>query len=114
MRILFSMLTLLACPLVFAAVHCDTIMQDMEKMRQAQQAVLISLANNHEMMASTMEETTMELELYSKKVPAKALKGMSKTAQAFRARGLKGKQQAEQLNEATADLMANVAACLKK
>lgn len=114
MRILLSMLTLVASPVLRAAAPCDTIIQDMDKMRQAQQAVVMSLANNHETFASTLEETTAELELSSKKIPARAIKSMNRTAQAFRTRGVKGKEQAEQLDAATTELMNQVAACLKK
>lgn len=114
MRPLLTLLTLLSTPLLFAAVNCDTILSEMEKMRQAQQAVVISLAGNHETFASVMEETTASLELYSKRVPATALKSMNKTAQSFRTRGVKGKQQAEQLDLATTALIEKVAACMKQ
>lgn len=114
MRLLLSLVTLLSTPLLFAAVNCDTVVAEMEKMRQAQQAVVISLAGNHEAFASVMEETTASLELYSKRVPAKALTSMNRTARSFRARGVKGKHQAEQLDMATTELIGKVAACLKE
>lgn len=112
--LLLSLITLAFPPLVLAAVNCDQVISDLQSMRRAQRTIMVSLANNHENFASSLEDVTAELELYSKKVPAKALKSMNKTAAAFRARGVKAKHQAEDMDEATAELIENVAACLKK
>lgn len=112
--LLLSLITLAFPPLVLGAVNCDEVLSDLQAMRRAQRSILVSLANNHESFASSLEEVTADLELYSKKVPAKALKSMNKTASAFRARGIKAKRQADNLDEATADLIDNVERCLKK
>lgn len=97
-----------------ASIECKGLVKELEGMRQAQQVMLVSLASNHEVFASSVEDITAELQLSSKKVPNKTLKSMNKTAQAFRIRGLKAKRQAEQLDEATADLIERVALCLSK
>lgn len=112
--LLLSILTLTFPPVVFAAVNCDGLLEDLETMRKAQQSIILSLASNHETFAASLEDVTSEFELYSKKVPAKALRSMNKTAKAFRARGIKAKAQADRMDEATAELIESVAQCLKR
>lgn len=95
------------------AADCKGLMQELESMRKAQQALMLSLANNHETFATVIEETSTQLELSNKKVPKKVLQNLNQTAQAFRQRGVKAKDQVELLNEATADVIESVEQCLK-
>lgn len=97
-----------------ASLECKALVKELEAMRQAQQTLLLSLASNHEVFASSVEDITSELRLSSKRIPARTLKSMNKNAQAFRVRGLKAKHQTEQLDEATADLIARLSLCLSK
>lgn len=81
---------------------CAQLKQELKAMQKAQQVMMTSLVNNHETFATALEE-------YAEKPAAKP---MQKSAQAFRHRGLQGKKMANQLNQATADLIARVSACL--
>jgi hypothetical protein len=93
---------------------CASVEQELESMRKAQQTLMLSLANNHETFATVTEETSLQLEMTNKKAPKKVLKNMNDTAQAFRQRGVKAKNQAELLNEATVEVIQSVVACLKR
>lgn len=81
---------------------CSQLKQELKAMQKAQQVLMTSLVNNHETFATALEE-------YAEKP---AMNPMQKSADAFRRRGLQGKKMASQLNQATADLIERVSACL--
>ncbi|KYG66316.1 hypothetical protein AZI86_04470 [Bdellovibrio bacteriovorus] len=84
------------------AASCSQLKQELKAMQKAQQVMMTSLVNNHETFATALEEYAVK----------PAAKPMQKSAEAFRHRGLQGKKMAHQLNQATADLIARVSACL--
>lgn len=112
------LIALLMIPVLYAgevkAQDCGALASELHAMKNAQQQIMKSLADNHETFAVSVEEVTAELELRSSKVPAKAIKSMNKTAQAFRQRGVQAKKTVEALGEATEDLIARVETCLQK
>lgn len=107
-------LLVLCFPLFANASDCQNLEEELDALRQAQQTIMTSLANNHETFATSLEEVTDELALRSSRVPPKAIQSMNKTAQAFRARGLKAKSQAAKLDLASSDLFARVSICVNQ
>lgn len=97
-----------------AETSCASLVDQLQAMRAAQQSILNSLSSNHETFATSFEEVKMELELHSNKVNKKALKAMGQTAEAFRARGIKARQQTEKLDLMTGKLISEIELCLKK
>ena len=96
-----------------AASECKTLKAELEAMKKAQNQIMMSLVNNHETFATSMEEysdvvTTSE----GKSAVKNVSQNMNKSAEAFRTRGVQGKKMAQQLDKATTDLLARVAACL--
>lgn len=85
-----------------AANDCSSLKQELKSLQNAQTVMMNSLVNNHESFASTMEE-------YSS---APVASSMSKSAAAFRRRGIQAKKMATQLEKATSDLVARLGACL--
>lgn len=97
----------------FAASSCGQLKEELKAMQAAQQQIMNSLVNNHETFASSLEEYSVIVK-GAKGASSGVIAGeMSESSQAFRARGIKGKKMANKLNEATTDLLARVAACLK-
>lgn len=96
----------------YGSPDCGEVLKEMQALRKAQQSLLLSLASNHEDFASSMEELSADLG-HVKKAPPKALKNMTKTAQAYRNRGLTAKRQAASLDQATLQLTEEIEACLK-
>lgn len=93
-----------------AADSCALLKQELKSLQKTQAVMMTSLVNNHETFASTLEEysATVQEQSGSQKIS----QNMNQSAEAFRRRGLQGKKMAAQLNEATADLLTRVAACL--
>jgi hypothetical protein len=90
---------------------CAQLKNELKSMQKAQASVMSSLVNNHETFASSLEEYSSTLQ--EKPATAKHVGvQMNKSAHAFRRRGVQGKQMAQQLNAATADLLARVSECL--
>jgi hypothetical protein len=96
----------------FAVADCAQLNQELKDMQKAQQQIMISLINNHETFASSMEEYSTVAKSAPGGVRAVATQ-MGESAQAFRSRGVQGKKIAAKLSEATGDLLERVAACLK-
>ncbi|UOF00752.1 hypothetical protein [Bdellovibrio reynosensis] len=97
----------------FAASECAQLKAELKQMQTAQQQIMASLVNNHESFASSMEEYSSVVQT-SQGSQIKGVAGEMKTsAQAFRTRGVQGKKIAKKLNDASTDLLARVASCLK-
>jgi hypothetical protein len=94
-----------------AGASCAQLKQELLAMKKAQQSVMSSLVNNHETFASTMEEYSLTIQ-EKPKSQKQIGQQMNKSAEAFRRRGVQGKQMASQLDAATADLISRVAECL--
>ena len=97
-----------------ASVDCRHLRDDLAGLRQAQQAILVSLANNHENFAASFEEVSTEAQLNHMRIPSAFLEAMKKTAAAYRARGVAAKAQAEKLDRATGELIDEVMACVDR
>lgn len=82
-------------------------------MQKAQQQIMLSLVNNHETFASSLEEYSSVVAKAGEASVKVASTRMNDSAKAFRTRGIKGKEVALRLNKATGDLIARVATCLK-
>lgn len=82
-------------------------------MKKAQNQIMMSLVNNHETFATSLEEYSEAAERPQSKSSSQTLsKSMNKSAEAFRTRGVQGKKMAQKLDKATEDLLARVANCL--
>ncbi|MGZ3774948.1 MAG: hypothetical protein ACXVCY_09745 [Pseudobdellovibrionaceae bacterium] len=105
------LLSLFVVSTSFGSTSCRELRQELQSMQRAQQQIMISLVNNHETFASTLEEYS----LVSKEgVASKTVSvHMNESARAFRARGVHGKEMADKLNKATSALFARVLLCLK-
>jgi hypothetical protein len=92
---------------------CHALIEELNQMRKAQNQIITSLAQNHDMFADQLSDLSFELSLYRKTVPQKALDSMEKSAQAYHARALKAQQSAEKLDDLTGDLIGRIQHCLK-
>lgn len=92
---------------------CGNLIEELQMMRKAQNQIITSLAQNHDMFATQLSDLSFELALYKKTVPQKALVAMEKSAQAYRGRSAKAMDTASQLDDSTADLIKRVQRCLK-
>ncbi len=88
---------------------CQSLKDELRAMQRAQSQIMMSLVNNHETFASTLEEYAISAEIS----PSVTSTQMSKSAKAFRNRGVQGKQMADKLDKATGELLERVANCLK-
>lgn len=93
--------------------RCQALVEDLQDLRKAQNQIISSLAQNHDVFADQISSLSFELALYKKSVPSKALNAMEKSAQAYRIRAQKGFQTADRLDESTADLIKKIQSCLK-
>ncbi|WP_374075833.1 hypothetical protein [Bdellovibrio bacteriovorus] len=97
----------------YSATQCAQLKQELKAMQAAQQQVMASLVNNHESFASSLEEYSTVVKTAKGSSVKVVSSQMDESAQAFRTRGLQGKKMASKLNDATGDLLARVASCLK-
>lgn len=110
---LFFALVMVGFQASAASRSCSDLVAGFEAMRSAQKSILSSLAANHETFAGAYEDLKSDLELRSGRANSKATQAMGRTADSFRSRGLKAKQQAEKLDQATEKLIFELKACLK-
>lgn len=96
-----------------AASQCAELKAELKAMQKAQQQIMASLVSNHETFASSMEEYSVSVKSAQGATVKSVSQDMDDSAQAFRKRGVQGKKMAAQLNNATGDLLARVASCLK-
>lgn len=92
---------------------CAGLVDELQMMRKAQNQIITSLAQNHEMFATQLSDLSFELALYKKNVPPKALQAMEKSAQAYRGRSVKAMETADRLDDSTSDLIKRIQNCLK-
>ncbi|KYG68600.1 hypothetical protein [Bdellovibrio bacteriovorus] len=97
----------------FAASNCAQLKEELKALQTAQQQIMLSLVNNHETFASSMEEYSSVVASAKGSSVNAVTAQMDESAQAFRTRGVQGKKMAVKLNAATGDLLARVASCLK-
>ncbi len=98
----------------FAASPCKGVIQELKAMKQAQNHIIISLAENHDVFATQLSDLSFELALYKKEVPPKALSAMDKSAEAYRLRSQRAYDTAQKLEASTEDLIRRVQSCLKR
>lgn len=82
-------------------------------MQNAQKQIMLSLVNNHETFASSLEEYSDVVSLATGASTKAVSANMNQSAQAFRSRGLEGKKMLSKLNSASEDLIARVSSCLR-
>ncbi len=92
---------------------CGTLVHELNQMKNAQNQIVNSLAQNHDTFADQLSDLSFELALYKKTVPRKALEAMEKSAQAYRVRSHKAQETAQRLDDMTESLIARVQRCLK-
>ena len=92
---------------------CRALVEEMNQMKKAQNQIITSLAQNHDIFADQLTDLSFELSLYRKTIPQKALNAMEKSAQAYHIRATKAQQTAQSLESLTTDLIARIQACLK-
>ncbi|MBV2169865.1 MAG: hypothetical protein KUL82_14260 [Bdellovibrio sp.] len=97
----------------FASSQCAQLKAELKAMQSAQQQIMASLVNNHESFASSLEEYSTVVKSAKGSSVKVVSSQMDESAQAFRSRGLQGKKMAVKLQNATGDLLARVASCLK-
>ena len=93
---------------------CNDLVSEMQLLRKAQNQIILGLSENHISAAKTLDETSTQLSFYNKPAPMRVIHNMKNTANALNKRGEKGKEQAQTLDEATADFSNRMAACLRK
>lgn len=81
-------------------------------MQKAQDQIMTTLLQNHELFASSLEEYSTLIKT-SSNGGSQVSSQMLETAKAYRQRGLQGKKIATGLNEATGELLERAIACLK-
>lgn len=97
----------------FGSSDCVQLKQELKSMQEAQRQIMLSLVNNHETFASSLEEYSSAVVLAEKAAVRVTSSRMNDSAKAFRARGVLGKKMALKLNKSTGDLIVRVASCLK-
>lgn len=113
--ILLILSTLTAAPVWASSAKCSQLKDELQAMQKAQQQIMLSLVNNHETFASTLEEYSDSAKAAQSSSEKKIVsQDMNKSADAFRSRGIQAKEMSERLNQATADLFNRVEACLKQ
>ena len=98
--------------ITWAGLECGNLKQQLKLMQKAQEQFGGTLVQNHELIASSLEEYA-SLAKSSPSGGAVMSSQMLETAKAFRQRGLQGKKIASKLNDATGDLLERVITCLK-
>ncbi len=93
--------------------RCENVLSDLQLLRKAQNQIITSLAQNHDVFADQLSDLSFELAIYKKTVPPKALSAMEKSAQAYRLRSQKAFETADKLDASTADLIKKIQSCLK-
>lgn len=115
--LVITLFILLLVPRAHAAsssrASCRELVQEMNQMKKAQNQIIQSLAQNHDVFADQLSDLSFELALYKKTVPAKALESMEKSAQAYRVRFHKAQETAQRLDDLTVNLIEKLQACLK-
>lgn len=96
-----------------ASDQCTQLKRELQAMQVAQKQIVVSLVNNHESFASSLEEFATVLKEAPRSSVGAVTSQMDGSAQAFRTRGIQGLKMAEKMNKATGDLLARVAACLR-
>ncbi len=109
----FFALILFASNTWAATSSCKELKEELKAMQKAQQQIMASLVNNHESFASSLEEYSTVVKTSKGNSVQTVSAQMDQSAQAFRQRGVQGKKMAGKLDEATGDLLARVASCLK-
>lgn len=97
----------------FASSRCAQLKQELKALQNAQNQIFLSMVNNHETFAATLEEYGVAVENADEPAVKKISGSMNSSANAFRNRGIKAKQTAISLNKMTADLISRVVDCLK-
>ena len=92
---------------------CRALVEELNAMKKAQNQMINSLAQNHDIFADQLSDLSFELALYKKTVPQKALESMEKSAQAYRVRSLKAQETAQRLDGLTTSLINRIQRCLK-
>ena len=113
MAIFFAVTSAQAAP-NNAPSKCGDLTSEMQLLRKAQNQIVVGLSENHISTAKTLDQISTQLSFYNKPAPMRVIHNMKDTAHALNKRGEKGLQQAQTLDEATADLTNRIAACLRK
>lgn len=95
------------------ASSCTDLKQELLALQQAQQSMLQSMVANHETFSSTLEEFSEQLSESESGAAVSISSEMNQSAKAFRKRGLQAQKLNQKLDQATQDLLARVASCLK-
>lgn len=93
--------------------RCENALSELQLLRKAQNQIITSLAQNHDVFADQLSDLSFELAIYKKSIPPKALTAMEKSAQAYRLRSQKAFETADRLDASTADLIKKIQSCLK-
>lgn len=117
--ILVSAVSLMAIFFAVTSAHastssCRELVGELQLLRKAQNQIITGLAENHVLAAKTMDETSTQLSFYNRPAPMRVIHNMKNTAKTLNKRGEKGKEQAQTLDEATADLIQRITICLRK
>lgn len=107
----FSVILFASSSFAAASSSCADLKLELQAMHKAQTQIMNSLVSNHETFASSMEEYSTVVSS-AKGSGVTVSKQMNSSANSFRQRGVQGQKMAKQLNQATEDLLARVAACL--
>ncbi len=109
MAIFFAVTSAQAAP-----ASCRDLVTEFQLLRKAQNQIIMGLSENHLTAAKAIDETSTQLSFYNRPAPMRVIHNMKNTANALNKRGEKGKEQAQTLDEATAELTNRMALCLRK
>ena len=93
---------------------CRELGAELQLLRKAQSQIITGLAENHLEAAKTLDDSATQLSFLSQPAPMRLIHNMKNSARALHKRGLKGKEQAQSLDEVTASLIHRLMACLRK
>ncbi|MFZ4402753.1 MAG: hypothetical protein ACOYOK_01510 [Pseudobdellovibrionaceae bacterium] len=96
--------------------QCQALQAELKAMQNAQEQIMHSLVNNHDLFAQQLEKYAMAVQLSPRMGSAahKTLVGnMQSSAEAFKLRAEKGEKMTDKFTTASADLLQRVLECLK-
>lgn len=95
---------------------CAEVAQELRAMQKAERSITESLIANHQTFASTLQDYSSTLGVSAaagQPVTKEAVKNMSESAKAFRARGENAEKLSQRLDQASDEVIAKAIECIK-
>jgi len=94
--------------------ECTELVEELQSMRKAQQTMLKSLSDNHDLFATTLESYSDALSATAGKVHKTVTTNMNESAKSFRQRGAAARLTSAKLDRATSDLISRIEKCVRQ